>query len=109
MKRAAFFILAFFSFILELPAQTIIENQDKPLSKNAGRTLQLNETWRITDESGQFYFKYPGDLKISSDGYIFYADENELLKFSPDGKFIKNLYQKRTGTWRNRKRFRLFY
>jgi hypothetical protein len=97
MKRAAFFILAFFSFILELPAQTIIENPDKPLSKNAGRTLQLNETWRITDESGQFYFKYPGDLKISSDGHIFYADENELLKFSADGKFIKNLYKKGQG------------
>ncbi len=97
MKRAAFFILASLSLIVGLPAQAIIENPDKPLRKDAGRVLQLKEVWRITDEGGQFYFRYPEDLKISSDGHIFYADEKELLKFSPDGKFIKNLYKKGQG------------
>lgn len=97
MKKAVLFILASLSLIMELPAQAIIENPDKPLRKDAGRVLKLKEVWRITDEGGQFYFRYPEDLKISSDGHIFYADEKELLKFSPDGKFIKNLYKKGQG------------
>ena len=78
-------------------AQTIIENPDKPLAKNAGRVVKLQEVWRITDEAGQFYFKYPGALSTSSDGHLFLADENELLKFTPDGKFIKNLFKKGQG------------
>ena len=78
-------------------AQTIIENGDKPLAKNAGRVLKLQEIWRITDEGGQFYFKYPGELRMSSDGNIFIADENELLKFTPEGKFIKNHFRKGQG------------
>jgi hypothetical protein len=77
--------------------QTIIENPEKPLAKNAGRVLKLQEIWRITDEDGQFYFKYPGEMRISSDGQIFIADESELLKFSPEGKFIKNLFKKGQG------------
>ena len=78
-------------------AQTIIQNPDKPLAKNAGRVLKLQEIWHITDEGGQFYFKYPGEMRLSSDGHIFLADENELLKFTPEGKFIKNLFKKGQG------------
>lgn len=77
--------------------QTIIENLEKPPAKNAGRVLKLQEIWRITDQSGQFYFKYPGELRMSSDGHILLADENELLKFTPEGKFIKNLFKKGQG------------
>jgi hypothetical protein len=85
--------------IWPLPAsgQTIIENPEKPPAKNTGRVLKLQEIWQITDEGGQFYFKYPGELRMSSDGHIFLADENELLKFTPEGKFIKNLFKKGQG------------
>jgi len=78
-------------------AQEIVQNPDKPLAKNAGRVLKLQEIWRISDEGGLFYFKYPGEMRLSSDGHIFIADENELLKFSPEGKFIKNLFKKGQG------------
>ena len=97
MKKLAVMLSLFVFWRTQLPAQTIIENPEKPLAKNAGRVLKLNEIFRITDEGGQFYFKYPGEMRLSSDGHIFIADENELLKFSPDGKFIKNLFKKGQG------------
>lgn len=78
-------------------AQTIKQNSDKPLAKNAGRVLKLQEIWRITDEGGQFYFKYPGQLKIAEDGTIFLVDWEQFLRFSPEGKFLKNLFKKGEG------------
>jgi hypothetical protein len=81
-----------------LSAQDIVENPAKPLSRNAGRILQLTEVMRITDESGPFYFKQPGDLQISADGSIYYGDWDEFLyKFDPKGKFLKNLAKKGEG------------
>ena len=81
-----------------LPAQDIIDNPEKPLSQNAGRILPLTEIMRITNEKGPFYFKQPGDLRISADGSIFYGDWDEFLyKFDAKGKFLKNLIVKGEG------------
>jgi hypothetical protein len=92
--------LLFFSLLIIIsfvPAQEIIENPEKPLSKNAGRVLKVQEVLRITDEGGEFYFKYPGSIKVASDGHIYMADEGQFLKFSPEGKFIKNMFIKGQG------------
>jgi len=97
VRKAVAGILIIIVALLNISGQTIIENPKKPLAKNAGRVLKLQEIWRITDESGQFYFKYPGEMRLSPDGHIFLADENELLKFTPEGKFIKNLFKKGQG------------
>jgi hypothetical protein len=35
-------------------AQPMIQNPDKPLAKNAGRVLRLQEIWRTSDEAGRF-------------------------------------------------------
>jgi hypothetical protein len=75
----------------------VIENPAKPSAKNAGRVLKLAEALRITDESGEFFFKYPHDLKIAEDGSIFLAEAEQFLKFSADGKFLGNLYRKGQG------------
>jgi hypothetical protein len=81
-----------------LSAQNIIENPAKPPSPNAGRILQLTEVMRITDDKGPFYFKQPGDLHISAEGYIYYGDWDEFLyKFDAKGKFVKNLAKKGEG------------
>lgn len=82
-----------------LRAQNIIENPAKPLAKDAGRALKLTEVWRIADEGGEFYFKSPSDLRIADDGAIFVADAaaEQFLKFSPEGRFLKNLYKKGQG------------
>jgi hypothetical protein len=97
MKKFILVITSFFMFYSIARSQTIIENPSKPLAKNAGRVLKLDEVWRITDDSGKFYFKSPFDLNVSSDGYMFLADADELLKFSPNGKYVKNLFKKGQG------------
>jgi hypothetical protein len=71
----------------------IVENPAKPTAKNAGRVLNLTEVWRITDKGGEFYFQSPRRLQIAFDGTIFVADEKEFLRFSADGKFLKNIYK----------------
>jgi hypothetical protein len=78
-------------------AQVVIENPAKPLAKDAGRVLKLTEVWRITDEGGEFFFKYPHNLQIAEDGTIFLAESEQFLKFTPDGKFVRNLYRKGQG------------
>lgn len=91
-------ILILAVFASGLSAQDIIENPEKPPSQNAGRILQLTEVMRITDEKGPFYFKQPGDLRISADGSIYYGDWDEFLyKFDATGKFLKNLIKKGEG------------
>jgi hypothetical protein len=98
IKRA--FPIIVLSFVLWpgiLLSQQIVENPDKPLAKNAGRVLKLQEIWRVTDESGQFFFKGIYSLKIADDGTMFIFDQDQLLKFSADGKFINNLLKKGQG------------
>ncbi len=69
----------------------IVENPDKPAAKDAGRVLKFEEVWRITDEGGQFFFKRPGNIQVAADGSVFLVDSDQILKFSPEGKFLKNL------------------
>ena len=88
----AFLLLALTSF-----GQQIIENPDKPQSKTAGRVIELKEVLKITDEGGEFYFKYPRDLKVGSDGSIFVMDNEQILRFGKDGKYIRNYFKKGQG------------
>lgn len=97
MRKISFLIFATFVFSSILFTQTIIENPEKPLSKNAGRVLKLQEVLRITDESGDFYFKYPRDFMVAYDGSIFFRDDEQILKFSPEGNFISNFFKKGQG------------
>jgi len=94
MKKIIAIFLSFFIFTSFMYAQEIIENPAKPVSKNASRVLKLQEVFRINDESGDFYFKMIenyGKLKVAPDGTFLISDVNQLLKFSPQGKFVKNL------------------
>jgi len=83
--------------IEEVDDVQLVKNPEKSLSKNAGRVLKLKEVLRITDESGDYYFKYPEDLKVAHDGRIFFRDEEQILKFSLEGKFISNFFKKGQG------------
>ena len=90
-----------FLFILATAMATgfgqVIENPAKPLARDAGRLLKLSEVWRINDDAGGFFFKHPANMRIADDGSIFISDSEQLLRFSPDGKFIKNLLKKGQG------------
>ncbi|MCX6577462.1 MAG: hypothetical protein NTV82_13860 [Candidatus Aminicenantes bacterium] len=97
LGRALGIMLFFFFLVSGLNAQQVIENSDKPLSKNAGRVLALQPVFRITDQSGDFFFKGIWLLKVASNGEIYIFDYDQLLRFASDGKFIKNLLKKGQG------------
>lgn len=81
-----------------LQAQQIIENPEKPLSKNAGRVVVPKEIMAISDEGARdYYFKYPDNLKVAPDGSIFVKDIGQLLWFDKDGRFVMNLQKKGQG------------
>ncbi len=75
----------------------LILNPKSPLSKNAGRVLKLEEMLRITDTGREFYFRNLRKLESASNGSIFIADINQLLKFTKEGKFLKNLIKQGQG------------
>jgi len=97
MKNALTFLILLMVSISFLSSQDVIENTKNPLNPNAGRVLKIEKVFRISDESGEFYFKYPRNLKISPAGTIFISDENQLLKFDDNGNFKQNFFKKGQG------------
>lgn len=98
MKKSIVFPLIFLlAAILFGSPQEVIENPEEPKAENAGRVLELEEVFRITDEQGDFYFSSPKNFKLAPDGSLFILDEDQFLKFSPEGKFLKNLFRKGQG------------
>jgi hypothetical protein len=88
------FLLA---MILLLSGQEIIDNPAQPLSKSAGRVVELEERLRIKETGDQFFFKFPYNLKVSPNGGIFVQDQDQLLQFGAAGKYLRNLFKKGQG------------
>jgi hypothetical protein len=80
-----------------IQTQQVIENPAKPLNKTAGRMIELKEILKITDEGGEFYFKFPNGPRLDTEGSIFVQDNEQILKFDKDGKFIRNYFKKGQG------------
>jgi hypothetical protein len=91
-------IAAGFGLILAIAggAQTI-ENTEKPKAPDAGRVIVPKEVLTITDESGEFFFKYPRGLKIGPEGSIIFTDGEQVLRFDKDGKLVRNYFKKGQG------------
>jgi hypothetical protein len=75
----------------------IIENPKNPPSPNAGRVVSLKEVLRITDEKGRFFFVQPLAVFTGPDGSVFVQEYKQLLKFDPQGRFVKNLLKRGAG------------
>jgi len=97
MRKIALAFFYFFIFSLVILAQAIIENPEKPASKNPGRVIQLKEVLRIKDEGREFYFKEPGGIDVAPDGSIFVQDKVKLYKFDAEGRFKKNILREGQG------------
>jgi hypothetical protein len=97
LGRALGIMLFFFFLVSGLHAQQVIENSDKPLGNNAGRVLTLQPIFRITEEGGDFFFKGIWLLRVAPNGEIYIFDQDQLLRFASDGKFIKNILKKGQG------------
>ena len=97
MNRILKAVLGIIIYCPILTAQTVIENPDKPSSKNAGRVVELVELMRIDDVGGDFYFRYPTNPKVAPDGSLFVQDYEQLLQFDQDGGFVRNYFKKGQG------------
>jgi hypothetical protein len=75
----------------------VIENPAKPPARDAGRLVRLKEALRITDEGGEFFFKYPFKVQVDPGGSIFVEEQEQLLKFDARGKFLRNYFRKGQG------------
>lgn len=98
------FVLVLFCVVLIAAfAQEIIKNPDTPQNENAGRVLKLKEEMRIDGEGEDYYHNGARELRIDKSGNIYICDSwssgkrAHLLKFSPDGRFIKDLYKQGEG------------
>jgi len=69
----------------------VIANPARPLHRNPGRVLKIEEKMKIRDTGEGFYFKMPAHPEIAADGTILLMDWAQLLRFSPDGAFLGNL------------------
>jgi hypothetical protein len=72
-------------------AQTRVDNPARPLAKNAGRIVKLEEVWRIRDDGDQAIFRSPQKLTLGADGSLYFLDFAEgdrLYRYGPDGKLI---------------------
>jgi len=67
------------------------------LNERAGRVLSLKEVMRIEESGDGYYFNAPRNIGIAADGCIFIVDKEQFLKFSQEGRFLKNLYKKGQG------------
>ena len=88
-KKIAVIVLLFMGiFTGKTLGQIVIDNPGKPKSKNAGRTVILEEVMRIRDDGKNIVFRGPQRFSLSDDGSIFFFDTLYLYKFSKEGKFI---------------------
>ena len=69
-------------------AQQIINNSNKPTSRNAGRTMLLEEILRIEDDGETTVFRVPKYLTQLTDGSLLFLDFPFLYKYGKDGQFI---------------------
>lgn len=78
-------------------AQTRIENPARPLAKNAGRVVQLEEVLRIRDDGERAIFRSPHDLVLGRDGSLYFTDhsgEPALYRFGPRGELVARFIKK---------------
>ncbi len=98
VRRAAVCLaLALLPWHLSASGQ-VIENPAHPKSTDAGRTITPKEILAISDEGrGDYYFKWPYNLRVAPDGSIFVMDDKQFVQFDKDGRFQRNLFKSGQG------------
>jgi hypothetical protein len=90
MSRLIIAILVVTFSFFNICGQEIIKNPSTPENKNAGRVITAQKIMEIRDGTGEYFFKWPYRLKTGPDGSIYMMDKDQLLQFTPTGKFVKN-------------------
>ncbi len=97
MRIAISLVFSLNLLLIPILGSDVIKNPGKPISTNHGRAVTAKKAMTITDENKDYYFKKPYNVKIAPNGSIFVMDKDQLLKFTPEGKFVKNLFKKGQG------------
>ena len=102
MKRIGVFLGCFFITAYLLP-QDVVKNGRVPLNPDGGRVLNIEEVLRIEGEGEGYFHNGATALDVDGEGNIYIQDAwstaipMHFLKFSPDGRFIKDLYRQGEG------------
>jgi hypothetical protein len=99
-RSVVIFILFVFSVVVLGFAQVRVENPARPLAKNAGRIVKLEEVLRIRDDGAKAIFRSPRELALGPDDSLYFIDYDEgprLYRYSPEGKLISRLLKKGQG------------
>lgn len=76
----------------------VIENTAKPKASDAGRVVTPQEVVAISDEgTSDYYFKWPRGLRAAPGGSLLLTDEDQVLEFDANGRFVRNLFKKGQG------------
>lgn len=97
MKFVITLLMSICLLSMVLNCQKMIINQDKPANPNSGRVILPQKVMGISGDSDDFFFKNPDTIKIGADGSIFLSDDNQILKFAPEGRFLLNYYKSGQG------------
>jgi len=96
MRTRLMTVLAISGFLLmAIPA--FCGGRPSPVPGETAWVLPLKEGVRITGESDKYFFKRPRRIRIAEDDHIFVSDEDQLLEFDADGRFVRNFFRKGEG------------
>ena len=101
MKKTA--VLLYFLVFFSLYAQQVQDNPEKPQNENPGRIIKLTEVMHIKSEGEDYFYSSANKLLIDLSGNIYLRDfwssrqRAHLPVFSPDGRFLKDLYKQGEG------------
>jgi hypothetical protein len=90
-------LMIFLLISINLNAQLIVNNPDKPLRKDAGRIIVPRQISLAADDNGRFVFKRPYSIIVLGDGSFFLIDNGQVLNFDREGKFSKIIVRKGQG------------
>jgi len=94
---------SFIAFLMVSGVMQVRENPQQPVHPNPDRVLKLVEALKIKGEGKGYYFEGARTLEIDPIGNLYACDSwssarrSHLMKFSPEGRFIKDLYRQGEG------------
>jgi hypothetical protein len=91
MKKTSAILLTIMALAAFGQGQPRVENPKRPLSKDAGRVINLDEVLRIRDDGNTTVFRTPQELSLGKNGSLFFLDYGEgarLYRYGPDGRLI---------------------
>jgi len=97
MRKVRLCFLYLLCIALYCSALQVVENYEKPISKNAGRVVKLKKLIHIEDIGDKFFFQSPRNPKIAPDNSIIVLDSEQFLQYDKNGNFIRNLFKKGQG------------